>query len=95
VKIQIPWIAQVPLISYLKALTLQNFTNQEIRRLYAQHTQQTGQVFSDQVVEQVYHYTQGQPWLVNAIAREIIVKILKNDFHKPFTQRTLNKRRTL
>jgi hypothetical protein len=63
-----------------ESLTLQNFTNQEIRRLYAQHTQQTAQVFSDQVVEQVYHYTQGQPWLVNAIAREIIVKILKNDF---------------
>jgi hypothetical protein len=28
----------------------------------------------------IHHNTQGQPWLVNAIAREIVVKILKNDF---------------
>jgi hypothetical protein len=48
----------------------------EITELYAQHTQQTGQSFSSEVVERVYHYTQGQPWLVNAIACEIVEQIL-------------------
>jgi AAA+ ATPase superfamily predicted ATPase len=60
--------------------TLQNFTKQEVTNLYLQHTQQTEQVFSADVIDKIYHYTQGQPWLINAIAREIVVNILNNDF---------------
>jgi hypothetical protein len=56
--------------------TLRNFTEDEIIRLYAQHTQETGQAFSKEVVQSVYHYTHGQPWLVNAIACEIVEQIL-------------------
>ena len=59
--------------------TLRNFATDEITKLYAQHTQATGQVFSEQVVESVYHHTQGQPWLVNAIASEIVEQILEGD----------------
>ncbi|MDR1171524.1 MAG: ATP-binding protein, partial [Bacteroidales bacterium] len=33
----------------------------------------------------VYEQTQGQPWLVNAIAREVIVEILQSDCIKPVT----------
>jgi AAA+ ATPase superfamily predicted ATPase len=63
-----------------ESLTLRNFTLEEIARLYSQHTEQTGQVFLPVVSKKIYDYTQGQPWLVNAIAREIVVKILHNDF---------------
>jgi hypothetical protein len=63
-----------------ESLTLRNFTLNEITKLYAQHQTQTGQVFSLEVTQQVYEKTQGQPWLVNAVAREIVVKILNNDF---------------
>jgi len=63
-----------------EALTLRNFTLPEIGQLYAQHTQATGQAFSSEVIDRIYHHTQGQPWLVNAIAREIVVKILNNDY---------------
>ncbi len=62
------------------ALTLPNFTFEEVANLYVQHTEQTGQIFSVSVLEKIYHSTQGQPWLVNAIAREIVQKILDNDF---------------
>jgi len=65
-----------------ESLSLKNFTIKEMATLYAQHTAQTKQVFSRKVIEQIYHNTQGQPWLVNAIAKEIVVKILKNDFSK-------------
>jgi len=34
-------------------------------------------VFLQSVVERIYHYTQGQPWLVNAIACEIVKQILR------------------
>ncbi len=65
------------------AFTLRNFTQDEITRLYAQHTEQTGQVFPVDVIECIYQYTYGQPWLVNAVAREIVKNILKSDFSQP------------
>ena len=68
-----------------KALTLRNFSIKEIEGLYRQHTQATGQVFEKAAVESVHDYTDGQPWLVNAIAREIIMEILENDFTKKIT----------
>jgi hypothetical protein len=66
-----------------ETLTLRNFTQAEIARLYAQHTEATGQVFPQELVAAVYDATQGQPWLVNALAREIVVKILANDSSRP------------
>jgi hypothetical protein len=63
-----------------EALPLRNFTIQEMAKLYAQHTEQTGHIFEPAIIEQIYYYTQGQPWLVNAIAKEIVVKILDGDF---------------
>jgi len=65
-----------------EALTLKNFTQEEVEHLYGQHTEDTGQIFPQDVMDSVYHYTQGQPWLVNAVAREITVKILESDHAK-------------
>ena len=56
-------------------ILIPNFTESDIRTLYAQHTAETGQVFADGVVEDVWHLTRGQPWLVNAIANECVTKI--------------------
>jgi hypothetical protein len=61
-------------------LTLRNFTVEETADLYAQHTAATGQVFPSEVIAEMYRYTQGQPWLVNAMAKEITVRILAEDF---------------
>ncbi|MCL2041504.1 MAG: ATP-binding protein [Bacteroidales bacterium] len=62
------------------SLTLRNFTKEEVAALYQQHTTETGQRFGDAAVELAFEQTQGQPWLVNAIAREIIVAQLKKDY---------------
>jgi len=59
--------------------TLRNFTLNEITPLYAQHTKLTGQAFSPDVIQKVYDKSQGQPWLVNAIACEIVEQILEFD----------------
>jgi len=63
-----------------EAITLRNFTAAEITELYAQHTTETGQVFEREVAEYVFEQTQGQPWLVNAIACECVDKITKRDY---------------
>jgi hypothetical protein len=68
-----------------ESLTLKNFTQDEIRALYKQHTDEAGQVFEGGAVELVYDQTRGQPWLVNAIAREVVEKQLGGDYTRPVT----------
>jgi hypothetical protein len=54
------------------SLRLGDFTFDEVRELYGQHTADTGQPFTGDAVTQAFDYTRGQPWLVNALAAEII-----------------------
>ncbi|MDR0605677.1 MAG: AAA-like domain-containing protein, partial [Bacteroidales bacterium] len=73
-----------------KTYTLKNFTQEEITQLYQQHTDETGQVFERDAIELVNEQTQGQPWLVNAIACEVIEEILQSDYTKPVTAELVN-----
>ena len=66
-------------------LTISNFSRDDVARLYAQHTEATGQVFCEGVVDKVYEYTRGQPWLVNAIAEECVEVIHDYRFTEPIT----------
>ncbi|MCL2245982.1 MAG: AAA-like domain-containing protein [Lentimicrobiaceae bacterium] len=68
-----------------EVLTLKNFTREEVESLYKQHTDETGQIFENDAIDFIYKQTQGQPWLVNAIVREIIVNTLQFDYTKPVT----------
>ncbi len=54
-----------------KSLRLGDFTADEITELYGRHTRATGQEFTKDAVDRVFELTQGQPWLVNALAHEI------------------------
>ena len=51
-----------------KSLVLADFTPEQVRNLYLQHTQETGQQFTDEALSYVFYLTQGQPWLTNALA---------------------------
>jgi hypothetical protein len=59
----------------VESLRLGDFTPQEARELYAQHTAETGQPFTEQALERAWELTRGQPWLLNALAREIVEKM--------------------
>ena len=50
-----------------KSLRMGDFTQAETRALMAQHTEETGQRFSEKAEEAVWTQTRGQPWLVNAL----------------------------
>jgi len=58
-----------------ESLRLGNFTQAEIEELYRQHTTETGQSFSGDVFPLVWSLTEGQPWLVNALAYEACFKM--------------------
>ncbi|MFT4929833.1 MAG: hypothetical protein ACI8WB_005968, partial [Phenylobacterium sp.] len=54
-----------------KSLRMGNFSQQEIQNLYLQHTKETGQTFAPQLFDLLWLDTQGQPWLVNALAYQM------------------------
>ncbi|MDR0620368.1 MAG: ATP-binding protein, partial [Deltaproteobacteria bacterium] len=68
-----------------EALTLTNFTLDEIRTLYSQHTEATGQSFAEEATQSAWYWSEGQPWLVNALARQAVEKILAGDYGKDVT----------
>ncbi len=53
-----------------ESLCLGDFTEVEARALLAQHTGETGQVFTEEARTRIWELTRGQPWLVNALAYE-------------------------
>ena len=53
-----------------KSLRLGDFTADETRALLEQHSNETGQAFTDEALATVWEQTQGQPWLVNALCAE-------------------------
>ncbi len=54
----------------VESFTMRDFTAAEVAELYAQHTAETGQRFDDAAVARAFELTQGQPWLLNALARQ-------------------------
>lgn len=65
-----------------ESLTLESFTAEQVATLYRQHTEETGQVFADAALARAYELTRGQPWLANALARQL-VETLVPDRTKP------------
>jgi len=66
------------------SLRIMDFTRDEVAALYQQHTEETGQEFTPEAVDRAYDYTQGQPWLVNALAYEITGR-MRIDLSDPIT----------
>jgi type II secretory pathway predicted ATPase ExeA len=61
-----------------KSLTLLNFTEIEVATLYQQHTADTGQIFTPEAINLAFELTQGQPWLVNALAKEVVEELVED-----------------
>ena len=66
-----------------RSLRLGDFSRDEVRTLLEQHTEETGQGFTAEAVETVWTQTQGQPWLVNALADEACFYGLAQDRRHP------------
>ncbi|MEG3903523.1 ATP-binding protein [Microcoleus sp. B4-C5] len=63
----------------VRSITLRDFNASEVAELYAQHTQDTGQFFTPEAVALAFELTQGQPWLVNALAKEIVEELVTDE----------------
>ncbi|MEM9554214.1 MAG: AAA-like domain-containing protein [Acidobacteriota bacterium] len=56
----------------VESLRLRDFTAEEVVELYRQHEAETGQRFTASALDRAFELTQGQPWLVNALARQLV-----------------------
>ena len=68
-----------------RSLRLGDFSREEVFALLGQHTAETGQEFTAEAVETVWTQTQGQPWLVNALADEACFYGVAQDRRHPVT----------
>jgi len=73
-----------------ESLRLNDFTKQEVHALYMQHTAETGQKFNKDAMDYAFEITQGQPWLVNALAYQACFKDV-TDYSKPITKEIIEK----
>jgi hypothetical protein len=58
---------------------LGNFSKDDIGRLFAQRTAETGQRITAEALEYVYEQTRGQPWIVNTLFQRATMRILDEE----------------
>jgi hypothetical protein len=76
------------------SLALRNLTADEVAELYAQHTAESGQAFTTEASQRAFELTNGEPWLVNALAK-IIVEDLVVDPRRTITVRDVSSAKDL
>jgi hypothetical protein len=67
-----------------RSLTMGSFNVDELRMLYQQHVDETGQQITPEAMDYAFEQTYGQPWLVNALAK-VAVEELTKDGKTPIT----------
>lgn len=76
------------------SLRMGDFDRSDVESLLRQHTDEIGQPFSDEALALVWELTQGQPWLVNALAYEVCFQMKEaRDRSAPITAGLVNEAR--
>jgi hypothetical protein len=72
-RVALAWLGSAsPFNITAEATTIGPFTEPEVAELVTQHTAATGQRFEPDAVARIYELSQGHPWLVNALADQIV-----------------------
>ncbi|GHV08376.1 hypothetical protein FACS189485_19800 [Spirochaetia bacterium] len=64
---------------------LGNFQKDDIARLFAQRTADTGQQITAEALDYVYDQSKGQPWLVNSLFQRATMRVLDEDSRETVT----------
>jgi hypothetical protein len=67
------------------SVSLANFTKEDIARLFAQHTDETGQQITQEALDYVWEQSGGQPWIVNSLFMRATLRILEADNYETVT----------
>jgi hypothetical protein len=58
---------------------LSNFTKDDVVKLFAQRTEETGQQITQEALDYVYEQSTGQPWIVNSLFKRATLRILDEE----------------
>ncbi len=76
---EVYWIgSSSPFNVNAEVTSVELFTRAEVETLLEQHTLQTGQRFEPDAVARVFDLSQGQPWLVNALADYAVDRLVED-----------------
>ena len=75
------------------SVLLGNFTPEEVRKLFAQRTEETGQQITDEALEYVWEQSLGQPWIVNSLFMRATLRVLQEDDYSTVTLEHIEKAR--
>jgi len=67
------------------SVLLGNFSKDDVRALFAQRTEETGQRITDEAFQYVWEQSMGQPWIVNSLFERATTRILKQDDYSDVT----------
>jgi hypothetical protein len=56
--------------------TISNFSKDEVQKLFAQRTEETGQQITTGALDFVFDQSQGQPWIVNSLFQRATMRVL-------------------
>jgi hypothetical protein len=59
--------------------SIANFHKDDVVRLFAQRTKETGQIITQEALDYVYEQSQGQPWIVNSLFQRATMRVLDSD----------------
>jgi hypothetical protein len=62
-----------------------NFLREDVSRLFAQRTVETGQTITPEALEYVWEQSRGQPWIVNSLFQRATMRILDEESRKTVT----------
>jgi len=64
---------------------LSNFTQTDIKNLFAQRTEETGQTINKDALDYIWEQSCGQPWIVNSLLKRATMRILPEDDYSAIT----------
>jgi hypothetical protein len=64
---------------------LSNFQREDIAKLFAQRTEETGQEIAGEALDYVYDQSRGQPWIVNSLFQRSTMRILDENSRETVT----------
>jgi len=75
------------------SILLGNFQYDDVQKLFAQRTEETGQQITDEALEYVWEQSQGQPWIINSLFERVTMRILKRDDYRTVTREHMEQAR--
>jgi hypothetical protein len=64
---------------------LSNFSAEDVARLFAQRTEETGQRITEEALAYVWEQSRGQPWIVNSLFQRATMRILDEESSETVT----------